>query len=101
MEEEYKNDLKIPFVKGSPVQLYCKYVNEYYIKENDTFHIIASIEDIFYENHLEHPDKWLQLDRAKVVAINGLDGYCLPILIDRYEYARVDIPTKSMIHHGS
>jgi hypothetical protein len=32
--------------KGSPVQLYCKYVNEYYIKENDTVHIIASIESL-------------------------------------------------------
>ena len=101
LEEEYKDGFDIPFVKNSPVQLYCKYVNEYYIKENDTFHIIASIEDVFYENQLEHPDKWLQLDRAKVVAINGLDGYCLPILIDRYEYARVDIPTKSMIHYGA
>jgi hypothetical protein len=29
------------------VQLYCKYVNEYYIKENDTVHIIASIESLF------------------------------------------------------
>jgi flavin reductase (DIM6/NTAB) family NADH-FMN oxidoreductase RutF len=34
------------FHKGSP-QLYCKYVNEYYIKENDTVHIIASIESLF------------------------------------------------------
>jgi hypothetical protein len=33
--------------RGSPVQLYCKYVNEYYIKENDTVHIIASIESLF------------------------------------------------------
>ena len=47
LEEEYKNDIKFPFVKGSAVQLYCKYVNEYYIKENDTIHVIASIENLF------------------------------------------------------
>ena len=101
LEEEYKVGFDTPFVKNSPVQLHCKYLNEYYIKENDTFHIIASIEDVFYLNDLEHKDKWLQLDRAKIVSINGLDGYCLPILIDRFEYARVDIPTKSMIHNSN
>jgi flavin reductase (DIM6/NTAB) family NADH-FMN oxidoreductase RutF len=95
LEEEYKNDLKVPFVKGSPVQLYCKYMNEYYIKENDTIHIIASIEHVYYNENMEHKDGWLQLDRGNVVAINGLDGYCLPKLVDRFEYARPNIETKS------
>ena len=95
LEEEYKNDLKVPFVKRSPVQLYCKYLNEYYIKENDTIHIIASIEHIYYNENMEHKDGWLQLDKGNVVAINGLDGYCLPKLVDRFEYARPNIETKS------
>jgi flavin reductase (DIM6/NTAB) family NADH-FMN oxidoreductase RutF len=97
LDEEYKNGLPIPFVKGSPVQLYCKYMNEYYIKENDTIHVIASIEHLFYDSILEHKDQWLQLDKRNVVAINGLDGYCLPTLQDRFEYARVNVPTKSML----
>lgn len=97
LEEEYKIDIKVPFVKGSPVQLYCKYMNEYYIKENDTIHVIASIEAVFYNEDLEHKDGWLQLDKGNVVAINGLDGYCLPKLIDRFEYARPNIETKSFI----
>ncbi|MFV8360620.1 flavin reductase family protein [Flavobacterium sp. LS1P3] len=95
LEEEYKNDIEIPFVKGSPVQLYCKYVNEYYIKENDTIHVIASIENLFFEEELEHKDGWLQIDRGNVVALNGLDGYCLPKLIDRFQYARKELPTTS------
>ena len=94
LEEEYKEALKIPFVKGSPVQLYCKYLNEYHIQENDTIHIIASIEHLFFDENLEHKDGWLQLDKANVVAINGLDGYCLPKLIDRFEYARPNVETK-------
>lgn len=96
LEEEYKNDIVIPFVKGSPVQLYCKYVNEYHIKENDTIHVIASIENLFYQENVIHEDGHLQLDRANIIAINGLDGYCLPKLIDRFEYARPDIRTKSI-----
>ncbi|WP_073205733.1 flavin reductase family protein [Flavobacterium xinjiangense] len=95
LEEEYKNDIAIPFVKGSPVQLYCKYVNEYYIKENDTIHVIASIENLFFEKELAHKDGWLQIDKGNVVALNGLDGYCLPKLVDRFEYARKEIPTTS------
>ncbi|SHM22982.1 flavin reductase family protein [Flavobacterium xanthum] len=95
LEEEYKNGIETPFVKGSPVQLYCKYVNEYYIKENDTIHLIASIENLFFEEELVHKDGWLQIDRGNVVAINGLDGYCLPKLVDRFQYARKEIPSTS------
>ncbi len=95
LEEEYKLDLRIPFVKGCPVQLHCKYLNEYYIKENDTIHIIASIEDVFFNEELQHKDGWLQLEKGKVVSLNGLDGYCLPQLLDRFEYARPNVPTKS------
>lgn len=95
LEEEYKNEIEIPFVKGSPVQLYCKYMNEYYIKENDTIHVIASIENLFFEEELQHEDGWLQIDKGNVVAINGLDGYCSPKLVNRFQYARKDTPTKS------
>jgi flavin reductase (DIM6/NTAB) family NADH-FMN oxidoreductase RutF len=95
LESEYKPEIDFPFVKNAPVQLLCKYLNEYYISENDTIHLIATIENVFYNENLEHKDGWLQLDKANVVTINGLDGYCLPKLIDRFEYARVDVPTKS------
>ena len=97
LEEEYKNDIEIPFVKGSPVQLYCKYVNEYCIKENDTIHIIASIENLFFDKNLQHEDGWLQIDKGNVIALNGLDGYCLPKLVDRFQYTRKDMPSKSFI----
>jgi flavin reductase (DIM6/NTAB) family NADH-FMN oxidoreductase RutF len=95
LEEEFKEGIPTPFVKGSPVQLLCKYVNEYHIVENDTIHVIASIEHIFYQEELGHKDGWLQIDRGNVVAINGLDGYCLPKLLDRFQYARKEIPTTS------
>jgi flavin reductase (DIM6/NTAB) family NADH-FMN oxidoreductase RutF len=90
LEEEYLDEIEIPFVKGSPVRLLCRYVNEYPIIENNTIHIIASIEAIYYDLILENEDKWLQLDKAKIVTINGLDGYALPQLLNRFEYARVN-----------
>jgi flavin reductase (DIM6/NTAB) family NADH-FMN oxidoreductase RutF len=97
LQAEYKDESRVPFVKGSPVQLYCKYVNEYHIEENGTIHIIASIEHLYYNEELEHEDGWLQLDKGNVITVNGLDGYCLPKLIDRFQYARKDQPTKSFL----
>jgi flavin reductase (DIM6/NTAB) family NADH-FMN oxidoreductase RutF len=97
LEEVYQEGISIPFVKGSPVQILCKYLNEYEIKENGTIHIIASIEHLFIKENLIQNDHWLRLDVENVVTINGLDGYCVPKLVDRYEYARPNIPTKSML----
>jgi flavin reductase (DIM6/NTAB) family NADH-FMN oxidoreductase RutF len=94
LEAAYKEGIEVPFVKGSPVQLHCKYLNEYYIKENGTIHIIASIEELFFDENLAHQDGWLQLDKGNVVTVNGVDGYCLPKLINRFEYAKPDVPTK-------
>lgn len=88
LEPIYHNDCPVPFVKGSPVKLLCKYVNEYLIQENGCILVVASIEAIFYEEELLTSDHWLKLDKGKVVAINGLDGYALPELVERFAFAR-------------
>lgn len=97
LEEEYYDGIETPFVKNSPVQLLCKYLNEYEIKENNTIHLIASIEAIFYKESLEGKEMWLQLDKEKIITVNGLDGYCVPTLTDRFKYARVDQATESFL----
>lgn len=89
IEMETKIDSSVPFVKSSPVQLLCRYVNEYLIEENGTIHIIASIEKIFVQDELLEEDYWIRLDKGNVVAINGLDGYAKTELIERLPYARV------------
>jgi len=88
IEEEMKDGISVPFVKESPVQILCKYLNEYQIVENDTLHIIASIESIFVRPDLLGDDYWIQLDKGNVVAINGLDGYAKTELLERLPYAR-------------
>lgn len=96
LEAEYVEGIATPFVKGSPVRLLCKYLSEYLIKENGVIHIIASIETIFHEQDLvSGTEYFLQLDKANIVTVNGLDAYCLPKVIDRYEYARPDNAPKT------
>jgi flavin reductase (DIM6/NTAB) family NADH-FMN oxidoreductase RutF len=90
IEMEIKKDCLIPFVQKSPIQLLCKYVNEYIIQENNTIHVIASIEKIYVEEELLATDHWIQLDKGNIVAINGLDGYARTELVNRFSYARVN-----------
>jgi flavin reductase (DIM6/NTAB) family NADH-FMN oxidoreductase RutF len=88
IEAEIKPNIISPFVKNSPVQLLCKYMNEYTITENNTIHVIASIESLFVNESLIKDDYWIQLDHGKIVAINGLDGYAKTSLMNRFSYAR-------------
>lgn len=88
LEPEYKMDWHAPFVKGAPITLGCRYLNEYDIKENGCVIIIATIEHIFIKDKLLQKDGWVKLECGEVLAINGLDGYALPKLQKRMEYAR-------------
>ena len=97
LEPEFLDNLNVPFVKGSPVRLLCKYLNEYKIEENGCIHLIASIEKIFIEDELLQDDFSVRLDLGEIVAINGVDGYALPQFINRFEYAHPDQPTKSVL----
>ena len=81
-------------MKNAPLQLGCRYLNEYQIKENDTSIIIGQIEHIFIEEEMLLEDGWVQLDKGGVVAINGLDGYAIPKLIERFTYASPKIKAK-------
>jgi len=88
LEQEYKEGCIAPFVKGSPVQLVCKYQNEYHIKENGTILVVASIEDLYFNKDLVDDSGFLRLDKGEVVTVNGCDGYALPSLLNRFEYQR-------------
>lgn len=88
LEEEFKNGISIPFVKDSPLQLACSYLNEYHIKENDTLMIVGQIEHIFMKDEMLENDGWIDLEKGGVVSINGLEGYALPKLLERFPYAR-------------
>ena len=49
---------------------------------------MGEIKLLFIKNKLLLDDGMLQLDKGKIVTINGLDGYALPKLIERLSYAR-------------
>lgn len=88
LKKEYKGDCIAPFVSNSPIQIACRYVNDYLIQENDTRLVVGAIEELYINEEMLLDDGWIQLDKGEVVTINGLEGYALPEPLARFPYAR-------------
>ncbi|MGB0769517.1 MAG: flavin reductase family protein [Flavobacteriaceae bacterium] len=88
LEEEYKNGWHAPFVKNAPIQMALTYCEEYKIKANGTIQLIGEIKDLFIKSDLLEKDGFINLSKANIVAINGLDGYAVPTLKERMTYQR-------------
>lgn len=85
---EYKGEHKAPFVKHAPLQLAMEFVEEYDIHANDTILVIGKIKGLYVEDHLLEDDGFINLSKANVATINGLDGYAIPKLEARFGYQR-------------
>lgn len=88
LEMEFRANCKAPFVKGSPVQMKMKFIEEYFIKSNNVLHIIAEIEDLYVNDSILQEDGFIDLAKGKVAAINGLDAYAVSHKNTRFEYQR-------------
>ena len=88
LEDEYYNDCIAPFVKGSPVQMEMKFIEEYHIKSNNVIHIIAEIKNLYVKDNILNEDGFLDLAKGKVAAINGLDAYAIADNNTRFNYQR-------------
>ena len=88
LEAEYHNDCIAPFVKGSPVQMEMKFIEEYHIKSNNVVHIISEIKNLYVKDYILNDDGFLDLAKGKVAAINGLDAYAIANSNTRFNYQR-------------
>lgn len=88
LETEYKNSCPAPFVKGCPVQMKMRYVEEHLIKTNDVIHVISEIEELYVNDEILQQDGFIDLAKGKVAAINGLDAYGVAQENTRFSYQR-------------
>jgi flavin reductase (DIM6/NTAB) family NADH-FMN oxidoreductase RutF len=88
LESEYKDNCKAPFVKGAPIQLEMKFIEEYLIEANNTILVIGEIQGLYINGDLLEKDGFINLSKANIAAINGLDGYTIPKIEKRLEYQR-------------
>jgi len=91
LETDYKDNFYAPFVKNCPVQLAMKYVEEYDIKVNNTKLVIGEIQGLYIKENILEKDGFINLSNAAIATINGLDGYAIPNLKQRFEYQRPKI----------
>ncbi|HEA28592.1 MAG TPA: flavin reductase [Leeuwenhoekiella sp.] len=101
LHTEFLDDFKAPYVQESKIKLGCAYTNEYYIEENKCLFIIGAIKHIYLDDGIQQKDGWLDLEAAKTVSINGLDGYALPQFIERLSYAKPEKDIKEIPKDGA
>ena len=88
LKEEYKGNFKAPFVKGAPVQMAMKFIEEIYVPSNDVMLIVAQIQELYVNEKLLHDDGLINLSAGNVVTINGLDTYAFPKFKKQLSYQR-------------
>jgi len=87
----YKDGFPAPFVGKSPIQIAMKMVEEVPIKRNNTILVLGEIQAIYVNEEMLQSDGYLDLSLGQVTSINGVDGYCLPKPLDRFDYARPNL----------
>ncbi len=87
-EEEYKEDFLAPFVKGAPIQIGLKFIEEHPIKANGTILVLGEIVKLYVNESLLEEDYFINLSKGKIATINGLDGYTIPTNPKRMPYQR-------------
>lgn len=90
LSEDFVSGFKAPFVKESPVKMGLQFVEEIFIKHNNTRLIIGAIELILLEEELLEADGNIQLDKGEIVSISGLETYYKPSKIASYPYAKAE-----------
>lgn len=88
LDSAYKNEFHAPFVKDAPLQLAMEYIEEYHIKANDTILVVGKILGLHVNDNLIEDDGFINLSKAQIATINGLDGYAIPELKSRLPYQR-------------
>ena len=67
------------------------------IQLNNTFLVIGKLEFVLAEDAAISSDGLLQLDKMNSISCNGSNAYYATNLIDRFEYAKPDLPIRKLI----
>lgn len=90
LTEEYRETLPAPYVLASPVKIGLKYTEEHLISANQTVLLIGEIMEVIFPDSCLAEDGYLDLERAGVITVSGLDSYHSTRRISRLPYAKPD-----------
>ena len=86
---QYLSDFTAPFVAESRIKMGLSFVEEYFIKANNTVMLIGKVEHLIFPTNCMDAQGNLDLNTAETVAISGLDSYHSANLLERLAYARI------------
>jgi flavin reductase (DIM6/NTAB) family NADH-FMN oxidoreductase RutF len=86
---EWREGIAAPFVAESSIKMGLEYVEEYYIKANNTILIIGKVLELILPDDCLDEKGNLDLQGAGTVAVSGLDTYYRTEQLARLPYARV------------
>lgn len=88
ISKEYCFDFFAPFVKESPIKIGLGLQEKVDIKANGTCLMIGKIEELIIEDQLVNDLGYLNLEKAEVAGISGLNSYYSLKYLESFPYAR-------------
>lgn len=93
IEKELLDDFPAPFVKESSIKMGMKLIQEIPIPANGTILVIGEVLSLYIEDALVEENGQVDLNKADIACISGLNRYHIPKEIGNFPYARVeDLP---------
>jgi flavin reductase (DIM6/NTAB) family NADH-FMN oxidoreductase RutF len=94
---EYGERGTAPYIKESSVKMMLEYRMHIPIPLNGTIFLIGEIIEIRMPKEIIQNDGFVDLQQADTLTVSGLDAYYATSLIDRYAYARPNMPITSLM----
>lgn len=96
--EEYSDIGKAPYIKESNVKMMLEYRMHMPIPLNGTIFLIGEIIEIRVPKHIINHDGFADIHQAGTLTVAGLDAYYSTNFIDRFAYARPNMPITSLMN---
>lgn len=96
LQKTFHENWAAPAVKESPVQALLKLVEIVPISYNQTFFIIGEVKAFVLADGLLQQDGFVDMAKAEMLCTTGLDGYALPSLLQRFAFAKPELPVRSL-----
>ncbi len=87
-EVNYSELMMAPYVAESPLRFGLALREEVAIQSNGTYLIIGEVQEIWLQSKLLEADGSLRPDKAKLLAVAGLDHYYVPEFLATLPYAK-------------
>jgi flavin reductase (DIM6/NTAB) family NADH-FMN oxidoreductase RutF len=95
---EFSNAGKAPYIKESAVKMMLEYRMHIPIPLNGTIFLIGEIIEIKVPTDIIKQDGFIDIHEAGTLTVTGLDAYYSTNVIDRFAYARPNMPITSLMN---